>query len=604
MQELRTTAAAAASYAAPAALAATLLIFDPLAYEPHHARWIAATVFAVCLTYGLAPRGPLAARDAVTVMAVALAVYAGASVIWSADPAAGAVAFGHTLVMTVVFLASRCLDAAARARLAAALALATAATLSMWAADIGRWGGIGNPNFLSETLVAGAAFAAIAAFSAGGRGARAGFASIAVLALGATVFLLPSRAGALAAVVGLAVFGTMLAPFRWRLALGFAAIVGGIAAIAITTESGRLSLSLDSRVQLWANGAAMLADRPIAGVGLGGFDALYPVYQERHLSHVAADTPVIVLIDRKSIRVGALHNEILQFAVAFGAIGVLLALGFAASIVARMFEPKPPAERLRHAAAVAGLAGLAIVAAAGFPLQLPHTQIMTALLLGFVAPAASGTAAAGPGRAGWVLAALIPALLLATATTIGQHLLGRSLAAIAHEPSAGVALARRALGFAPADPAVKAWSFVAEIRRTELDSGYVPARAALDAAYGAANTPLDSSLLVLSARLQYLINFGAGEADDREAVALSDRLTAYGARVQEFWILAAALKMKLGDPHEASRRIERARGLASQSATAEVGALLDAMAAAAAAEIAAGRRTRLSLRIQLGFDRV
>ncbi|MBN9495514.1 MAG: O-antigen ligase family protein [Alphaproteobacteria bacterium] len=584
------------------ALVFALLAIDPVAYEPHHVRWIACGVFAACLVAATGGRGLDPRRDGLTLATYALICGAALSLAWSAEPVAGIASLGHAIVATLVFLCARALTSRARAALARIVALCVAAVLTAWSFGVGAWGGIGNPNFLSETLVLSAPFVALAAGREQRRGARYVFVAVTIVALAATIIWLPSRAGAVAAGMIVCVFAFAFAPVALRKGLPIAAIIGALAIGLIVVDGRHLHQSFDSRMQLWTNGAAMLADRPILGIGLGAFDALYPLYQERHLRNLPPDAAPVVLLDRKSIRAGALHNEALQFVLTLGALGVVLLVAFASMFIRQMQRSFAPENRLEFAAAAAGVAGCAILAMTGFPLQLPHSQILTALLLAFLVPMAPDAPPKGLASAAPIL--LVPLVVWFAVLAYGQHLLGRSLATIATDPAGGMALAQRARLFAFGDPAAKAWSFVAIVRRAELEPGFVPERAALDAEYRASDRPRNSSLLVLSARLQYLVNFGADPADDVEAEHLADWLTANASRIQDFWILAAALKLKRGDPQEAARRIEIARGLTRQNGVEAFQALLAGMADAASAEIAAGHRRRLPVQIQLGFDRV
>jgi O-antigen ligase len=599
--------AMAAGYAA---LFFALVAFDPIAYEPHHVRWIAAAVFVFALakaTGGLTA-APLMTTDAVVDGAVFLSVgLAAASLFWSADPASGTVGLGQFLVAALLFHCARKLPRAQRGTIAAIVASTVPVVLALWWLGIAEWGGIGNPNFLTETLLLAAPFAAVAAAAAKSQLVRIWYASCGVGALGICVFVLPSQAGTLGAAAMLGVF--VLACLRGRLLIGAAAAaaLGVFVVLSFGIDAARFSNSLASRTQLWSNAAAMWRENPVFGIGFGSFDALYPSYQERHLAGLAPTAPASVLLDRKNIRAGAVHNEPLQYLATLGLVGAALVGAFAVAWSIGVARANAgPAFRAENAAALAGIAGLSTVALVGFPLQMPQTQIMAALLLAFALPIRALDRQLPAPRSIFFAssAALFAIALHCASTAIGQHMLGRSLATMPTAPERATALAETARLFAPADPAVRAWAFVALVRWSELDPERIPERARIDRAYSTANAPPNSSLLVQSARLQYLVNFGETDADIAEATAISAWLAVHASRIQDSWILAAALEMRKGDFARARDFVEIASGLRRADATDGHRALIDAMRAAAAAAIASNTKGPLRPRINVVFDRV
>lgn len=104
-------------------------------------------------------------------------------------------------------------------------------------------------------------------------------------ALAGSVINSGSRAGAILVLAECVVFAFLISrghKLHWKLA--FAAAVVVIAAGVVTLGDGSLAVRLQYsdpfvfRREIYRSGAAMFADRPLAGFGLGTFSAAYPAY--------------------------------------------------------------------------------------------------------------------------------------------------------------------------------------------------------------------------------------------------------------------------------------------------------------------------------------
>jgi hypothetical protein len=239
-------------------------------------------------------------------------------------------------------------------------------------------------------------------------------------------------------------------------------------ALALASAAAWLSLadsqkaeSTSIRWSLARSAVSMAAERPLLGVGLGGFAA-----------HYTSHGPALASPEGIPFRVDSPHDEPLQVLAETGGPGLAAALWIALATVAvarRLLASPDPFLRRAATALGLGLAGLAVDASFGFPLRYPLPPLVLAVLLGLLAaldPAASPAPVAGghraPGAARLVrlgaAAALVaaPALaLLASAARLRQDRAAfeAALLPVAHAQSqaaascgAGVTLDRAADG--------------------------------------------------------------------------------------------------------------------------------------------------------------
>jgi len=209
---------------------------------------------------------------------------------------------------------------------------------------------------------------------------RAAFYILTVLVLGTTLLLTGSRSGMGALAVVLAVMGTVA--FRrlpTRSARVTALIVVPVLLIGtlawaglgpILARFGQVPVEIQDRVLVWQDSLRMIADFPVAGVGMGAFGTAMAVYQTapRHTLFVQA------------------HNDYLQIAAEGGllvVVPVLVVLIFVVQGIWRRFRQNhdEPTRYWLRAGALAGLCGIAAQSLFEFSLQKPGNTVLFVLLL-------------------------------------------------------------------------------------------------------------------------------------------------------------------------------------------------------------------------------
>ena len=155
-------------------------------------------------------------------------------------------------------------------------------------------------------------------------------------------------------------------------ARGFDWFAGDVAELAVkTAQQFRFDGGGLHRIAIWMNTLAMIAERPILGLGLGNWMVEYPAWHAK------------VLVDREigfTLHHLNAHNDYLEIVAELGAIGGLL---FAAPVVlltrkfARHARRDDPGEHGRAAACLfAALVGVAVHACFSFPFHQPTTVFL------------------------------------------------------------------------------------------------------------------------------------------------------------------------------------------------------------------------------------
>jgi O-antigen ligase len=228
-----------------------------------------------------------------------------------------------------------------------------------------------NSNYLAATL----AIPVVMAVALGqGRGLFAWWRWLAVFVIGTAVFATGSRGGVVALGTGL----LLLSIFRPRLGVRVIAaallmVIGfGLAAPRTFIEklSDRFAQAgkdrLSGRIDIWHVGGAMIADRPLLGVGFGGFEPAFNQYVS-----LASD------IDPRWARANyqharAPHSLYLGTAAELGGLGIGLLLGAFAAHGIGVWKVARRATRRRRSAGVplAVLGSLVTLFTLGFNIQL------------------------------------------------------------------------------------------------------------------------------------------------------------------------------------------------------------------------------------------
>lgn len=242
--------------------------------------------------------------DMIDWLTLALLVYAAESLLWAVDWRNGVWALQNGAAAAFVFLMVRRIPKVLEAVPDAAAAVLALAIGLYWIFPVQN-GGFGNENFLAEhmliliPLVVTRRFALVAI--------------IAVVCLTFTGSRLPYLA--VAAVVSAALV------LRWPKSIpGLAAVAPLL--IAVTWDSWK------ARAEIWFNSFYAIREAPLFGHGIGGFQAAYEPFRERH--YVWSDYTVTA---NPSKLVGDAHNEIIQFAMTLGGIGVVLGLALSWAIL-------------------------------------------------------------------------------------------------------------------------------------------------------------------------------------------------------------------------------------------------------------------------------
>lgn len=171
---------------------------------------------------------------------------------------------------------------------------------------------------------------------------------------------------AMAVVMGIPMLWPMLKHRILRGGLIVGALgVAGVVVYALTYKEWGLT-SMADRLSFWANALAMFADNPW-GVGAGNFWQNYPLYHDAILS-TGADAYTI------QQRPDHAHNEAINILAEMGIQGILVFGAMAAATVWRADRTWLPV--------LVAIAGIGMFS---FPLSLPSTGFIAALVLGHLA---------------------------------------------------------------------------------------------------------------------------------------------------------------------------------------------------------------------------
>lgn len=211
-----------------------------------------------------------------------------------------------------------------------------------------------------------------------------------------------SRASWIALTLTLAAFGLYAAltpavrqhfSYKSLLVLG-AAVVVFVAALCVPSglksynfaasvgqHLGRFSTATQTdllpRVAYNLNSLHIVKDHPLNGVGLGGFQSIYPLYHDAHIK-----TPTVGY--SMQARPQRVHNDLLQAFVELGIIGGLLQLSlfvYALFMCGRLAKAGQPFAVF----AGASITALGINALGDFPLQMPTVPALLMVIIGLVA---------------------------------------------------------------------------------------------------------------------------------------------------------------------------------------------------------------------------
>lgn len=360
-----------------AALVGAALCLYGFGFDPNPVRFAELGALTVLGIVGWAFfGGPSKKLSTLTWPALALLAFAGLSLLWSPDWRDGALRLHNIVVVAGAGLVLLHLDRDKLMRWVPVVAsLAIAGGIFLCATDV-IYDGNGNPyvarmfgneNFEAEWFILIMPLAALGWVT--WRNSIVGMAC--GLAAAAALIWLAGFNAADAKWVGLAGMG--LAVLLWCRAYRTVVFTAGPAVIAaalyvhngLQTGGWTAWKSVLSRAEIAYNTALMWLDHPILGTGLGGYNYLYPLYQERHVGLIDSHA-----LHELSFYIGAAHNEYLQALVVLGVAGA----GLAGWLLWAIWKERAndPAG-LVGAATLGALAGLCLV---GFPLQNAATALI------------------------------------------------------------------------------------------------------------------------------------------------------------------------------------------------------------------------------------
>jgi len=305
-------------------------------------------------------------------------------------------------------------------------------------------------------------------------------------------------------------------------------------------------VSVRGRLAVWANTLAMVRERPVLGVGLGGHRRLYAAY-----AHAARPDPLF----SSRHQLDFVHNDFLQVTAEQGLVGLLLWLTALATafraLWARASRGAPEEQRVAVAAGLL-LVGLCVDGCFAFPLERALPPLLVALALAAALAPAGGGERRAPRALAW--GALATGLCLGA--VFGRWLLAdRQVATLlAAQRSGDIPAARRAAERALAlEPAAFPPAFL--LGRLSLDE-HRPAEALVWLGRALRARPFDPATLGTRAEA-----WGAA-GDLEQAVADARRVARILPREAGAWYELGRWLERAGRPAEAREAYVAAARLA------------------------------------------
>jgi O-antigen ligase len=330
--------------------------------NPNPVRW---ALLSIVVAFGV-----LTWRScAVSATVLAFWSYAALSLLWSPDWREGLLSLYHLtialgLFLTVLHMDRKWLGRAIPIVASCAVAISTIGHIA-WPESIGF---MGNENFQAEFLCLLIPFCLIGRVT--WPETMIGAFCLMMAALGAVMlFMVNPSDSKWAGIAGLAMLTLLMLVRRVHLLGLTLLLIGGSVSLWVLAGQ-RVLTSIAQRIELGFNTLLMWLDRPLFGSGLGGFNYLYPQYQEAHVG----------LIDSRSLHgvwlfAGATHNEYIQALAVFGLVGCALIAAFLwLALKQRASDPLANWSLI----SLSVLAGLSAV---NFPLQNPSTAAIGAVAL-------------------------------------------------------------------------------------------------------------------------------------------------------------------------------------------------------------------------------
>ncbi len=325
--------------------------------DPAVLRWLILYA-GLAMLLGYFTFRPFGSFDTIDWLTLALLLYAAESLLWSEDWRNGVWVLQNSAVAACAFAMVRRVPAVLDVVPDAAVAVLAMAVVLFWVYPV-QMGGFGNENFLAEHILILIPLATGTRW----RGLAVVISAVAVVALLATDSRLPYLAVAAALSAALVL--------RWPRWGSAALVVGAPLLIAVTWPAWV------ARIEIWFNASYAIREAPLFGHGLGGFQAAYDPFREKHFAVLGDYTITSV----PSKLVADAHNEIVHLVMTLGLSGTALAAVLAWLILRNC---------KRNECASWALLIVAAFSMIEFPLHNPWTLVTAILAAARIAPHASG----------------------------------------------------------------------------------------------------------------------------------------------------------------------------------------------------------------------
>lgn len=281
-----------------AAFVAASLLFIPFIYSDEP-RWAVLYVLGAC---GIISARHLRRDELVWLLFIG---WAALSLIWSPDSRYGAIGLSSMIALWGLYVG------ASRANLnwiPEAAGIAVVGAILLWFLYRPLEGGFGNQNWITEFVCLALPLSLSRRWGWG-------------IAAGAVFWLLWFNSSYTELAVAAGVGATLLWRFDRRAGIAASGFLLALAVWMVLEGDGDFASSFRSRLELWFNTGAMFAERPFLGHGLGGFNYVYPLFQERHLA--VMDGTLLMPVN---VYAGQVHNEFIQCLAELGVVGLGLGL--------------------------------------------------------------------------------------------------------------------------------------------------------------------------------------------------------------------------------------------------------------------------------------
>jgi hypothetical protein len=540
--------------------AAGLLVLAALTYglgtgSPIIPRWLvvysgaalALGIFAVSIN-----RNRLVILSTSELVAVGFIAYLVVTLAWSSDPRDGLLTAEAMGVLWLLYVAFQRLP-----RFYLGAAIYVGSTIALFGAVVFGFalpkimGGMGNENFQAELLLVllPLTCAAWCAVRTPVWWIRPFAMPVALLALYFILFVSPSDSKWVALCAVLAALAIWLIKRRRYYTAGFGLLIPlNIALWSGWATSSVVVKAITHRLEIGFNSVVLWLEHPLFGHGLGSFNFEYGRVQEAHLQWFPEIDTVLHPV---SVFAGAAHNELLQLGADAGLAGVLIALTLIGLMAHRFFTKKKDALDIGAAMALLIVAALSQIS---FPLQNPATVTVVVF-------AAAAVMQGERPRITIKLPALTSRVLGVAFLLIGAGLVASSSAYFLAERTfsttkANIKIAHPAALQANLD-AYQRYPFERRYRhQLMLTVGALLKQAhgnvtitneAADQAYKIAQTASGYMPAVMMTRLEYLLNGGRWQTEQKEADELLSWLKKHASLQPGVWLADGAYAVRTGD---------------------------------------------------------